>query len=69
MHTWLDYFTLHVPPAALPVLSYSSSVFPSPADSMSDETFETPPTGPQHIGQLDEPRELLNVVDQAHATG
>lgn len=51
------------------MLSYSSSAFSSPADSMYDETFETPPTGPQHIWQLDEPRELLNVVDQVHATG
>lgn len=56
-------------PHSSPVLSYSSSIFPSPADSMSDEAFETPPTGPQHIWQLDEPRELLNVVDQVQATG
>ena len=56
-------------PHSSPVLSYSSSAFPSPANSMYDETFETPPTGLQHIGQLDEPRELLNVVDQVQATG
>jgi len=36
---------------------------------MSDETPETPSVGPRHIGQADEPRELLNVIDQVHSTG
>lgn len=36
---------------------------------MPDETPETLPLGPRHIGQIDEPRELLNVVDRVHSTG
>lgn len=51
-----------------PTLSYYS-VTASSVDSMTDEMSETSSTGPQHIGQLDEPRELLNVIDQVHSTG
>jgi len=56
-------------PLCLSPLSLTYQVLPSPTDPMSDETPETPPVGPRHIGQADEPRELLNVIDQVHSTG
>ena len=36
---------------------------------MSGEISEILLNGPRHIGQADEPRELLNVVDHVHSTG
>ena len=55
-------------PPSSPALS-SCSVLPSSANSMPDEVPGPPPSGPRHIGEVDGPREILNVVDQVHSTG
>ena len=36
---------------------------------MPEETSKISRIGSRHIGQLDETRELLDVIDQVHSTG
>ena len=36
---------------------------------MPEETPKSLPVGPQHIGQVEQTRELLDVVDRVHSTG
>ncbi|KAF9650942.1 hypothetical protein BDM02DRAFT_1001795 [Thelephora ganbajun] len=57
-----------MPSPSSPALT-DCSVLSSSVDPMPSETPETFPIGPQHIGQVDGPREVLNVVDQVHSTG
>ena len=45
------------------------SVLPSSADSMPGEIPGPPSIRPRHIGQVDGPRELLDVIGQVHSTG
>ena len=49
-------------------LAHNQDLF-SPTNPMPDEIPKTSSTTPQHIGQIDEPRELLDLVDRVHSTG
>ena len=63
----LEYLSIPYPPSSSSS-SHCQDLL-SPTDPMPDENPRVSPTAPRHIGQIDGPRELLNLVDRVHSTG